>query len=139
MATITLWDKVRSTLGLGYTTATLQAIGAERQALRAAGIKAELAKAKAVAAAKAETEAAAKAAAKKTPSQPKATVTPIKKTSAGTGKTASSGTKKPTEATRDGDGDGYINDGKPNERKVSAKKPAAKKTTTAKATPKPKK
>jgi DNA topoisomerase-1 len=41
------------------------------------------------------------------------------------------------EATRDGDGDGYVNDGKPNQKKAPAKKPAAKKpAATAKPAPK---
>jgi hypothetical protein len=150
MVKFTLWDKVRNSVGLGYTDATLMALAQEQAAVRDAQLKAEAAKAKAVAAAKAEKEAAAKAAeskrvaevkaaAAKTPSQPKAKATPAKK--APTGKLSSKGeAKKPLrEATRDGDGDGFINDGKPNQRKVAPKKPAAPKTSTAKATPKPKK
>lgn len=44
--------------------------------------------------------------------------------------------KKPLkEASRDGDGDGYINDGKPNQRKVEPKK---KPSATTKKKPKPK-
>jgi hypothetical protein len=148
MINITLWDKVRNGLGLGYSKTTQEEIAfleiekaallkhAKADALLAAA-EAEQKAAKAAADKKAAVAAAAKKAAE-------VKTAPVKKVaSAGKGKTASSGTKKLHEATRDGDGDGYINDGQANERKVSAKKPAAKKAapkaSTTKATPKPKK
>ena len=40
--------------------------------------------------------------------------------------------KKLHEASRDGDGDGFINDGKPNERRVAKKKAPVKKKVTKK-------
>ena len=139
MINITLWDKVRNGLGLGYSKTTQEEI-ATFEAERAAAIK--KGKADALLAAAVAEQKAAKAAADKKAAEAK--TAPVKKVaSAGKGKTASSGTKKLHEATRDGDGDGYINDGQANERKVSAKKPAAKKAapkaSTTKATPKPKK
>lgn len=139
MINITLWDKIRNGLGLGYSQATQEEI-AFLEIEKAALLK--HAKADALLAAAEAEQKAAKAAADKRAAEVK--TAPVKKvTSAGKGKTASSGTKKLHEATRDGDGDGYINDGQANERKVSAKKPAAKKAapkaSTTKATPKPKK
>lgn len=138
MINITLWDRVRNGLGLGYSKTTQEEI-ATFEAERTAAIK--KGKADALLAAAVAEQKAAKAAADKKAAEVK--TAPVKKTSAGKGKTASSGTKKLHEATRDGDGDGYINDGKANERKVAPKKPAAKKaapkTSAAKATPKKKK
>ncbi len=118
MINLTLWDKIRNGLGLGYSQATQEEI-AFFELEKAAALK--KAKSDALLAAAVAEQKAAKAAAAKKAAEVK--TAPVKKVaSAGKGKTASSGTKKLHEATRDGDGDGFINDGKPNERKVTPKK-----------------
>ena len=135
MIKLSLWDKIRYRLGYGYTKATEATLYLARVAAVEAGLKEEAEKAEALKARTKAREDAAKAEAKakvaemKASAEKKAAV-PKPAAKKPVAKKAPAAKKPLHEASRDGDGDGFINDGKPNERRVAPKKAPAKKKQT---------
>ncbi len=117
------WEKFRKAVTGSYSEKLKNALAAQHERAKAVTIAAEKVRLEVAAKAKADRLEAMKAAEVKKAAEIKAATKPAPKAAAKKAPAKPATAKKPLkEATRDGDGDGYINDGKPNERKVTPKK-----------------
>jgi membrane protein involved in colicin uptake len=122
------WEKFRKAVTGSYSEKLKNALDAQHARAKAVTIAAEKVRLEVAAKAKADRLEAMKAAEVKKAAEIKAATKPAPKAAAKKAPAKPAAEKKPVakkplkEATRDGDGDGFINDGKPNERKVTPKK-----------------